>query len=611
MAKQRITAPAQDEHGPATNADVSISWDDSDLGWEMSEQENPADIEPEEYEPVQEAPAPAPTLADAVLLSLRRCMASINTMTPETASNLLQRIQASPRVLEKLSANVRKTYTGVFEVLTYECTVSSGRRIDLTTLPVITVYAPSVRKEIDQIIAISPDQIPADPHATWFALVEMVQRHQTRKAALELADQIAAGAPLADLIPAHAAVEPPTTQKKAIRTGKVRNAAELASDIRSEMAGRHEYRFSSGLPTLDVGYTGTNEARGFIAPGQFSIVMGPTGTGKSSFSYAITPAFGLDLQHWGLKDAYQVFFHTEEESLDKLKGFRMDVGQKFHQLAKNLLIENVGTSRQRMAELLYDLVIAADNRARSTRRPITEFLPYIVQLDYLQSIRDMGEEETPASANTAEFLLRGVAAWNPEEMAKFSGVDFRSYAGMAWPQGMENHRVAVLAYAQLVKVEGQAQFYQAGKRGVQKSDFVLLDGQDEPRWDLREGDLRIFTKSQMRGSGVVANNAHSIVILHRSVPGASKVVSSDGKVTLDDTRARILFDKSRAGASIPYAPMRFNAQTNGFRAQYFDEVAERAIAAGKLKDFHPSYSEVGDPILPVRPKISRLGTTKY
>lgn len=609
MADKRI--PTHDEHGPASPADENIFWDDSDLGWDVSNQEARQNAQPDQSAPAHDTPARAPGLADNVLFSLRRCLAGVHGMTPEAATNLLERIKSSPRVLGKLSASVRKVYVGVFEVLTYECTVSSGRQIDLTTLPVLSVYSPAVQKEIDQIVAVSPEQIPADPHAAWFALVEMVQRNHTRRAALQLAEKIDTGAPLADLIPAHAAVEPPTTQKKAIRTGKIRNAAELASDIRAELAGRHQLRFSCGLPTLDVGYTGQGEARGFIAPGQFSIVMGPTGTGKSSFSYAITPAFGLDLMHWGLKDAYQVFFHTEEESLDKLKGFRMDVGQKYHHLAKNLLIANVGTSRTRMAEMLYDLVIAADERARATRRPIVEFLPYIVQLDYLQSIREVGEEETPATANTAEFLLRGVAAWNPEEMAKFSGVDFRSYAGMAWPRGMENHRVAVLAYAQLVKIEGQAQYYQPGKRNVQKSDFALLDAKDEPRWDLREGDLRIFTKSQMRGSGVVANNAHSIVILHRSVPGAEQVVGHDGKVHLSDTRARILFDKSRAGARLPYAPMRFDAQSNGFRAQYYDEVAERAIAAGKLKDYHPSYSEPGDPILPIRPKISRLSNTKY
>lgn len=606
MAKHTIKSTQGPTQDPALGSPVTeseIHWDDADLGWVVPDEET-----------VIHAPAPKPTLtlADKVLTTLRRTIASVQNMTPESATKLIERIQSSPRVLGKLDRSIAKTYVGVFEVLAYECTVSEGRKIDLTDLPVTAVYSQAVRKEIDEIIAISSERIPTDPHATWFAMVEMVQRHQTRRAAINLAEAIDIGAPLADLIPAHAAVEPPTTQKAAIRTGKVRSAAELATEIRAERAGRPLYRFSSGLPTLDLGYTGDDEARGFVTPGQFCIVMGPTGTGKSSFSYSITPAFGIDLKNWGLHDAYQVFFHTEEESLDKLKGFRMDVGQKYHHLANNLVIDSIGTSRRRMAETLYDLIISADEKARRTRRPIVDFLPYIVQLDYLQSIQEQGEDEKEATATTAEFLLRGVCAWNPEEMFKFSGLDFRTYAGMSWPQGMENHRVAVIAYAQLVKISDETLFYKSGKRGVQISDFVITDDKDAPRWDLREGDLRLFGKNQMRGSGVVANAAHSIVILHRSVPynNPSKK-SADGKTHLTDTRARILFDKSRSGSRISYAPMRFDVQSTGFRAQYFDEVAERAIREGRLSDIDTSYSEMGDPILPKRPRLSRLAITRY
>lgn len=556
-------------------------------------------------------PAKTPRLADRVADTLRSTLAATHGMSPEAATKLIERIQATTRVLNVMDANLRHTYLGVFEVLNYECTVSSSGHIDLDKLPVTEAYSDDIRKEIKKIRA-AADQAPADPHASWFALVEIVQRHHTRSAALSLADAISEGEPLVDLIPKHAAVEPPTTQKATIRTGKVRTAAELSTELRAEVAGRQQYRFSSGLPTLDIGYTGQGESRGFVAPGQFCVVMGPTGTGKSSFSYAITPSFGLDMINWGLKDAYQVFFHTEEESLDKLKSFRMDVGQKFHNLANNLVIDAIGTSRRRMAETLYDMVISADEKARKTRRPITDFLPYIVQLDYLQSIQEQGEDEKEATATTAEFLLRGVCAWNPEEMFKFSGLDFRSYAGMAWPQGMENHRVAVIAYAQLVKIADETLYYKPSKRNVQLSDFVITDDKDEPRWDLREGDLRLFGKNQMRGSGVVANNAHSIVILHRSVPyNNPSLKDENGKTHLTDTRARILFDKSRAGSRISYAPMRFDVQSTGFRAQYFDEVAERALAEGKLSGVDPLYAEPGDPILPLRPRASRMAKTRY
>jgi hypothetical protein len=598
---------------------TDIIWDDELLGWDLPPSDTdfpPFVSEEEEIIPIprkskssKKLPA---TLADQVLDTLRSVMSAVDGIEPEAASKLVSRVMASPRVLGFLPSKVRKCYDSVFEVFNYETTVTSTGTIDLGQMSVADVYAEDARNEIEVIRNAVGVSTPKDPHAAWFSLVEKVQRHITRLAALDLAYAIESGAPLTELIPKHRAVEPPTTQKATIRTGRIRSAAEFVADLRAEQAGSPMYRFSSGLPTLDIGYTGIGEARGFIAPGQFIVVMGPTGTGKTSFSNAVTPAFGLDLINWGLNDAYQVLFHTEEESIDKIRGIRMDVGDKFYHLAKNLVIDPIGTSRRRMAETLYDLVISADEKARATRRPIAQFLPYIVQVDYMQSIQEQGENEVEATARTAEFLLRGVAAWNSEEMAKFSGVDFRTYAGMAWPSGMENHRVAVIGYAQLVKVNDDSLFYKAGKRGIQLSDFSLLNDKDEPLWDVREGDFRLFGKNQMRGSGIIAQNAHAIVILHRSVPyNNPAVVGVDGKRHISDTRARILFDKSRAGSTLPYAPMRFDVQSNGFRAQYMDEIAERALASGVLKDIADGYTEQGDPILPNRPRRNRLSGTKY
>lgn len=551
------------------------------------------------------------SLNSLILQTLRKVLAKVNNSSPEDALALIQRIKTSKDCLKSLEYSYSKLYEAVFEVLEHECTTRENSNIDFSDILVLTVYKQPVREEIAAIAHTDCSDI-SDPHATWFSLTEIVQRSKTKKAALDLASAIDTGDPLNTLMSKYKKVEPPTTQKSVFRAGRVRSASELITDLRVENAGKPAYRFSSGLPTLDLGYTGQDEEKGFIAPGQFIVVMGPTGTGKTSFSNTVTPAFGVDMLNWGLKDAYQVMFHTEEESIDKIKGFRMDVGQKFHNLATNLVIDAIGTSRKRMAETLYDLVIAADEKSRSLKRPITDFLPYIVQLDYIQSIQESNEDEKEATAKTAEFLLRGVAAWNPEEMHKFSGVDFRSYAGMSWPSGMEQHRVAVVGYAQLVKVSDDTLYFKPDKRNIQISDFALLDDKDEPLWEVRENDLRLFGKNQMRGSGIIAQNAHAIVILHRSVPYNNPArKGDDGRMHLVDTRARILFDKSRAGSRLPYAPMRFDVQSTGFRAQYMDEIAERALQAGKLHNIDSCYTESGDPMVPVRPKIDKLSIVKY
>ena len=555
----------------------------------------------------------AGSLRERVTRVLRSTLSWLDGVSPEAASQLLQRIGSSERVLRALPEDRRLVVRAVLEVLTHECAVLSSGRLDLGHLPVLEEYDSAVAEEIEDIRREVGVSTPLDPHAEWQDLVEGVQRAHTRFSALDLAKGIEEKMPVFDLMERFRRIEPPTVVRSDRRQRGTMTADKVADMVRSASAGRTAYRFSSGLPTLDLGYTGVNEARGFIAPGQFNVVMGPTGTGKSSFANTIVPAINLDMKNWGLEHGLQVVFHTEEESIDKLKGFRMDIGQKYHQLSQNLVIDACGTSRKRLAATLYDLVIRADELSRASKRPITEFLPYVVQIDYIQSIQEP-EDKDPATASaiTAEFFLRGVCAWNPEEMAKFSGVDFREYAGAAWPAGMEQHRVAVIAYAQLVKIDDSTLYYQAGKRGVQMSDFALLGDGDEPLWDVREGDLRLFGKNQMRGSGIIAQNAHAIVILHRSVPYNNPAVKDEsGELHLADTRARILFDKSRSGSRMTYAPMRFDVQSTGFRAQYFDEVAERAIEAGKLTDVHSSYSEPGDPILPVRPFRDPFAETAY
>jgi hypothetical protein len=564
--------------------------------------------------PAKGSRSTVPSLETRVVTTLRSVLSSLDGARPEQGVKLIERILSSTKVLRRLAPSDRQNFHGVFEVLLHECSVTETGTLDLGNLPVSSEYDDAVQNELRRILATSrAEESPRDPHATWQGLVEAVQRSSTRDNAARLIEGIDAKMTVAELMDRFKRLEPPTAQKAVSRAGAVRTAKEMATEYRTSTAGSLQLRFSCGMPTLDKGYTNPGEMTGFVAPGQFVVVMGPTGTGKSSFAATVTPAFGLDLHNFGLTDAKQVLFHTEEESIDKLRAFRMDIGQKFHHLADNLVIDAIGTSRRRMAETIYDLVIEADGRARSTKRPITDFLPYIVQLDYLQSISEPGEDEVKASAITAEFLLRGVAAWNPDEMAKFGGVDFREYAGMSWPAGMDNHRVATIAYAQLVKVSDDTLYYKAGKKGLQLSDFALLDEKDEPYWDVRENDLRLFGKNQMRGSGVIANNAHAIVILHRSVPYNNPAVRGEGGLLqLTDTRARFMFEKSRAGSQLPYAPMRFDIQSNGFRAQYFDELAERAIAEGRLTNYDTSCrTEPGDPILPRRPKLSPLEGYRY
>ena len=274
--------------------------------------------------------------------------------------------------------------------------------------------------------------------------------------------------------------------------------------------------------------------------------------------------------------------------------------------------------------MVYDLVIAAMDKAQTTARPIQDFLPRIGFLDYIQSVTERGETDVQANITTAELILRGFQAFNPEEMAKFSGVDFRTYAGTAWPEGIEDHRMAWVVFAQLKKpADENAMFFKAGSRNVQLSDFTLEDTAATPgwtdssgsgwAWEVSENDFRIFRQNQIMGSAKILQNATNIILLHRSRPynnPARKEVGPDGRPHLEDVRARLVLDKTRNGSQMLFVPMAFDIQPDGFRAQYFDLLGEQAMELGHFAA-DESYRQSGDPLLPRRPRPSPLSGVRY
>ena len=82
-----------------------------------------------------------------------------------------------------------------------------------------------------------------------------------------------------------------------------------------------------------------------------------------------------DLLNWGLPHAYVVLFHTEEASADKVEASGLQEGGRFHHLAENVVVSDIGSSRRRIAETLYDMVIEAKKRSDLTGLPIRDFLP--------------------------------------------------------------------------------------------------------------------------------------------------------------------------------------------------------------------------------------------
>jgi len=561
----------------------------------------------------------------SVRSELRQVLARLDRRPTADAEELIQTMASNVEVMHELDPNERTLYTGVYETLLHECSHTPGLLRYQTVLdsPVLTLYPASVAAEIRVI-----DEIEA-PDGTaftrWQGLREQIARRKTRYNATRLIKLIDQLAPVSDLMEAHAKIEPPTVRKSVAQHRTIRTAREVSADAKAVLTSQSKIRFSSGLRTLDLALTGRGEPIGFIGPGEQNVIAGITGTGKSSFSYSILAGMTQDLLNWGLIHAYVVLLHTEESSADKVEASGLQEGGRYHHLADNVVVQDIGSSRRRIVETLYDLVIDAKKRSDLTGLPIRDFLPYVVLLDYIQAVTgERQEDPTAASAITAELLLRGVQAWRPEELAKFSGLSFQDYAGMAWPEGMENHQVAVITFAQLTKQDDDKMAFRSGApRTHPLSDFTLEDPRDTPvwrdpggeggwLWEVREGDSRILKQNSIRGSGLILQNATNILFLHRSRPynNPARIDPVTGERHLEDVRARLIPDKTRNGMTFAAIPMAFDVDQHGPKARYYDPHAEEALRQGRFTP-DPSWTAPGDPILPVRPQPRPLFGVRY
>lgn len=400
--------------------------------------------------------------------------------------------------------------------------------------------------------------------------------------------------------------------------------------------GRHQIAYSSGFPHLDAalselcphcGGAGCQpcdntgyDVIGFLKPGQVVGVVAASGHGKSSFTRGLLPALAEDLRNWGTPEGKVLVAITEEEPdlVAKVAGLHPG-GRKSH-LADQVLIARIGSSRKNLAVALYDTVRDAEKQARRQGTPIESYLPHVALVDYVQAITESGENQwVEGITRTSELLLRGFAGFNPEELAKFGGVSYEEHTGQDWPDGLGNHRLAVLATAQVKSLSEKTLYY---REGMPKEDFVLTGATGQPLWEVKPGDHRILRRGDVAGAGTYLNNVHSLMFLHRSNVHAAREQTKPGQPpTLDDCRSRILFDKNRSGISSPIVDLSFSLTEDGLRARFYDYRADaemEILSAGQQVKRNWQWTpdmEVwrkrGDPIVPVRETQSPLKEVRY
>lgn len=556
-----------------------------------------------------------------VLDTLRNCIAACHERTGAELLDLLTYMLSSDNVMAYIKKTHLKTYERISEVLISLYAEAQHQLVDLEDIPGLEVTSGAVQAEMTLIVTrLHREDLPKVPTATWKALVNHVQRISSRDRALELIAAIHDGDTDADCMDKFRSLEPPSANKTLVNEGYAKSAKAWEDADLAAAAEAPGFRISSGYPTLDYAFTqkdakGKNtEPLGSWGPGELHIFAAPTGNGKSAAARRLITSAAEDLVvGWGREHDKVLLAITEEAPKIVYQVAGLGKGQPFHHLADNVVIASIGASRRRFIHAIWDCVIDAYHRAKTTGMPIANCgLPAFVVLDYVGGIVEDGEmADTTAIEKTANLLMRGVAAWDVQMMEEFSGESFAAYAGMGWPQGMDAFQPAVLGFAQFKKL-ADPQWYDPTQRGISIEDFVIPNQDGEQGWEVLPGDFRLPTQSEVRGSGILINHATSLIIGHRSRPQKNpKIVDKDtGKVRLADDRARWLLVKTRNGSDLPFIEMRFDSIPSGLRGQFFDLRAEIALHR-KLITPTECYQEIGDPLLPPRPRRSAFDGISY
>jgi hypothetical protein len=562
-------------------------------------------------------------MGPTVWKTFKAALAASSSSPASELAALIAQIKVSSNALGELDDDYQRRLTSVVELIDFELSVCTPESvISLEDCAAIPFASEQTIKDLSSIMGIPTKERPTNPMGSWVAMCNEVQARRTRRTIDRLAGAIDSFAPAAEQLEIYDRLEPPATRVAVIREEGIRTVDRLLEELEEAGATTSPYRLSSGFPTLDASQTADHEELGIIAPGENLLILGPTGTGKSSIEYALHRATTLSLTQV-YPDALSILAHTEEESRVKARAIGLQRGQKWHFLAKNIIIENIGSSRKRLTELFYETVAHAVRRSQETGRSPIEFVVHKMHIDYLQAIAEQGENEQTSVITTSELILRGFQACNPAEIEKYSGINFTRYTGMKWPEELEHHRVAVITYGQLRKSGSDATvFYDPNNKKHSLNQFALEDASDSPAWtdaagnrwcwEVNAGDFRLFTKDDIYGSSKPLQNATSVLLLHRSRPQKNPVSWRDdyGRPHLADTRARLILDKARNGQSALYVPMAFDVMPDGFRAQYYDVIGEGLVNDGLIEvdDF---FQTPGDPMIPKRPARSPFADLRY
>jgi hypothetical protein len=223
--------------------------------------------------------------------------------------------------------------------------------------------------------------VPARPVAVWSALRERLRRVVSLRKANDYVSSLGYDLPAEDLLEAYKAIPAPVTTQSEQQMVFTKSAAEWEADHKAALSLSSPYRLSSGYPSWDRAMTarGSNgkfcEPLGTFAPGEFCVIGGPTGNGKSALGRPMAAAIAQDLRNWGRCEDKVLIGITEETPTIVYQAAGLAAGQSKHHLADNVVISNWGASRVRVVHSVWSLVVAAYERSKAPGALLTVDFP--------------------------------------------------------------------------------------------------------------------------------------------------------------------------------------------------------------------------------------------
>lgn len=416
-----------------------------------------------------------------------------------------------------------------------------------------------------------------------------------------------------------------------ISGGKILTPADWA-ELEEDDSTTAKKRFSVGLPSLDYTLSPRpNQVPGCFAPGEQTVIIGDTGHGKSSFVRRnIYRNCTLDNWGWGFPDRKTVVLVTEENPARIAEATEMHPkGRLRHIGDRSVRVFEIGSSRKAIGVAILRCAYEACVQSHDTGRPVTDFLPEIVALDYDQAVsEDKDGIYTTERVALANLMLRGIANWNLGMIEQWSGAswkevckEFTYFKGNApdFP-GEGEHKVATVTTAQVKARDNKNTQFSPGVSDP--ADFTYYED-GIPFWEPKAGSARLLGRDDYQGDKQALKDATNVWVLYRLFPNTGIVDLKDGRKVSSETSAYVIIDKARYGQRSRVVELAFSSSPDGKVGQWYDINAEEAVAmveAGVTDYDRPwkwdwdrrwRIGGFGSPILPKRPHRSQVDGIPY